>query len=223
MNRTCAKISKDKLKELVELELNEFASHESCDDPMADLIDHLWADMKKVEFCTENITYEEPWHHAEGHLVGYQEIGDVAFLGVLAGGDWEFPVFFIIYWDGKRLRAYVPSDGNRYNRKAKSAFGNHEESDEREIKELLAATGEKDLEDVTSDDVPEHDWALISKDIQKRFAIATVEQVGADYQKVLFLLREVWTASNGNWNKWIQQRGSDWNAEVAEILEESTT
>ena len=39
-------------------------------------------------------------------------------------------MFFIIYWDGKKLRAYVPTDGNPWNTDTKEAYGNDEEKDE---------------------------------------------------------------------------------------------
>ena len=53
----------------------------------------------------------------------------LSFLGIQAGGDWEIPVFFIIYWDGKRLRGYVPNNGNTFNEKTKAAYGNEQDYD----------------------------------------------------------------------------------------------
>ena len=47
-----------------------------------------------------------------------------------AGGDWEFPVCFVMYWDGKELRAYIPKDGNAWNKKQKTAYGSEEDMDE---------------------------------------------------------------------------------------------
>lgn len=47
-------------------------------------------------------------------------------LGVTAGGDWELPLFFCIYWDGKKFRLYVPRYGNTFNIVAKAAFGSDE-------------------------------------------------------------------------------------------------
>ena len=40
------------------------------------------------------------------------------------GGDWEIPVLFFIYWDGKKFRGYIPTKGNTFNRKEKRSLGN---------------------------------------------------------------------------------------------------
>ena len=47
----------------------------------------------------------------------------VPYLWVMAGGDSENPVSGMIYWDGKDIRAYIPTYGNPYNRKQKAAYG----------------------------------------------------------------------------------------------------
>lgn len=52
----------------------------------------------------------------------------LSFWGCFAGGDWESSVYFIIYFDGKDLRAYVPKDGNAWNTKTKKAYGNDDEN-----------------------------------------------------------------------------------------------
>jgi hypothetical protein len=39
-----------------------------------------------------------------------------------AGGDWECPVCFFVYFDGKHFRGYIPLKGNAINTKTKSAF-----------------------------------------------------------------------------------------------------
>ena len=54
-------------------------------------------------------------------------------LFVNAGGDWESPICFIIYWDGKSLRGYVPTKGNVFNKKTKAAYGNEYDFDQEEI------------------------------------------------------------------------------------------
>ena len=54
----------------------------------------------------------------------------VDFLAFEAGGDWEFPVLYIMYWDGKNIRGYVPMKGNCVNLVTKAAFGNYEDEDE---------------------------------------------------------------------------------------------
>ncbi|AEO93613.1 gp354 [Bacillus phage G] len=76
-------------------------------------------DLDKIEFDFENTDCLET-----------ENIGDFYYMPVVAGGDWEHPVFFIIYFDDEdTVRAYIPEDGNVYNIKMKSAFGNHEDEE----------------------------------------------------------------------------------------------
>lgn len=53
----------------------------------------------------------------------------IPFLYGEVGGEWEAPVLFIIYYDGKSFRGYFPTHGNCFNKKTKSAFGNDEDAD----------------------------------------------------------------------------------------------
>ena len=92
-------------------------------------------DLGKVDFGNENVTCEAHQYGRERDkaIMGFHKspkMGDFAFLGVKSGGDWEFPVFFIIYWDGSDLRGYIPTSGNPLNTYHKSAYGNHEDDDE---------------------------------------------------------------------------------------------
>ena len=90
--------------------------------------------MKKCEFDMENVT-TKGWGNDFKNIMGFQslKIGNFriyfTYLGVMAGGDWEEPVYFIIYWDGAKLRAYIPNDGNPWNEINKMPFGNDENSD----------------------------------------------------------------------------------------------
>lgn len=49
----------------------------------------------------------------------------VPYLLIRFGGDWEVPVFCMMYWDGKNIRGYLPTYGNCFNsdKKVRSAFG----------------------------------------------------------------------------------------------------
>lgn len=88
----------------------------------------LRKDISKVTFDFEN--YEMTQQSGYCDLCGYHTLDNgLTFLGVGAGGDWEFPVFFIIYYDGKNLRGYIPENGNVYNKITKTAFGSENESD----------------------------------------------------------------------------------------------
>ena len=79
-------------------------------------------DLGKVDVDWENIFLEEM-------VVGSN--GIPAIRGILFG-DWETPVVFFLYWDGKTFRAYIPTYGNSFNRYCKSAFGS-EDSDRGKI------------------------------------------------------------------------------------------
>jgi hypothetical protein len=85
----------------------------------------LEEDLKKVDFDFENTDTSDD----DG--VGFQSIDNFYYFGVTAGGDWEFPVYFILYFDENfDLRAYIPEKGNCYNIKLQSAFGNNVEREE---------------------------------------------------------------------------------------------
>ena len=76
-------------------------------DVVRALQDVLTKDLK-VHFDCEN-TYcgKAHWKGSE-KVLGYQTLkSGLTFLGCAGGGDWEFPVVFICYWDGKKLRGYI--------------------------------------------------------------------------------------------------------------------
>ncbi len=114
-------------------------------------------DLGKVVFDLENFD-------AVGELFGY-ELGiteldnGLVYLGCYGGGDWECPVFFIIYWDGSTFRGYIPSDGNAWNKKYKTAFGSESESDN------------YDDEDEDEETPSKGDMVLIINDIKNRITI----------------------------------------------------
>lgn len=82
-------------------------------------------DIAKVDFDLENIV-EQKLECRNGYN----------YLGIYAGGDWEYPVWFFIYHDGKSLRGYVPYRGNCVNRLNKSAIGNDEDKDKKFLKDF---------------------------------------------------------------------------------------
>jgi hypothetical protein len=76
-----------------------------------------------VDFSWENTTITK---EKGAPYCGYQSIGDFDFFGILAGGDWEMPIFFLLYLDRKkRIRAFVPDKGQEWNRKTRMVYGNH--------------------------------------------------------------------------------------------------
>lgn len=79
----------------------------------------LLNDITKYDYNTENL----------GAIGKVQSSNGLTYLKCYAGGDWECPVLFFIYWDGSKFRGYIPTYGNAINRKYKRAFGNGDEED----------------------------------------------------------------------------------------------
>lgn len=78
--------------------------------------DIVYKDLYKIQFDFENVIFD-------GDICGYKILSNnLPVMVGYAGGDWEFPVAFILYWDGKKLRAYIPENGNVYNKKEKKAW-----------------------------------------------------------------------------------------------------
>ncbi|HEY4514599.1 MAG TPA: hypothetical protein VJJ22_00345 [Candidatus Paceibacterota bacterium] len=96
-------------------------------------VDEIIEGTSAIEFTLENAGCDEnEWGGQNwGSLIGARMFGNIPGIGCYAHGDWEYPVFFIIYLDadGKTLRSYLPKKGNVFNPKKKSAFGNNEEDD----------------------------------------------------------------------------------------------
>lgn len=110
-----------------DIEAQNFSSY-----PLTSLTPAIEKDLSKVQFDTENMDIESGYGTQVGaSLVGFQTLENgLSFLGVTAGGDWELPLFFILYWDGKALRGYIPTEGNPWNTSQKAAYGNNEEGDD---------------------------------------------------------------------------------------------
>lgn len=132
-------------------------------------------DLKKVEFNFENWE-DSPYH--EFNLLGPQQIGDLSCFVMLAGGDWEYPVHFVLYMDKnkKTLRAYIPEAGNAYNKTTKKAFGNDEDNDPKDIRKQLKKyfpekQFEKDFVFEYDDCDLVHSNELMLKDIQQRIQV----------------------------------------------------
>ena len=93
-------------------------------------------DLEKVEFDAENVTTNADdswgiWKRKNEALLGYQTLDNgMTFFGIASGGDWETPIFYIIYFDGKKLRGYIPTEGNTWNTFNHKAFGNQERDED---------------------------------------------------------------------------------------------
>lgn len=127
--------------------------------PWRNLTPKIASDLKKCEFDMENVDCKSGYDGAD-KIAGFRTLPNgLTYLGVSAGGDWESPIFFIIYSDGKHLRAYMPKDGNPWNTDTKQAYGNDEESDNKNAKKRFG---------VNHYDEAHLDADLIIKDIESR-------------------------------------------------------
>jgi hypothetical protein len=120
--RYFAPISPEELEEKVKA-----AADDHGDFSLSALREALDKDLK-VEFDGENFTRRKA-DFGPKSLIGIKQLvypgGEkLTFWGMCAGGDWESPVFWICYWDGKKVRAYVPTEGNPWNTDTKQAYGN---------------------------------------------------------------------------------------------------
>lgn len=105
-------------------------------------VDKIREGLQRVSFDFEN--YECTPGSSMGrfeNLLGPRYFGKIPAVGCAAGGDWEYPVFFIIYvdQDGTTLRSYIPKDGNTWNYDLGLAFGNDEMADADFLKKLVTA------------------------------------------------------------------------------------
>lgn len=94
------------------------------------LTPEITKDLEVVNFCAENSEWEKDDAFSGcGSIVGVHTLPNgFTFFGFVAGGDWEIPLFYIIYWDGVRFRAYIPTDGNHFNTDTMTAYGSEGES-----------------------------------------------------------------------------------------------
>ena len=78
--------------------------------------------------CTPN---DEDDYLNAGELLGLRKSATgVSYIGINAGGDWEIPLYFIMYKEDGELKAYVPSNGNTYNKRFHTAYGSEMETEE---------------------------------------------------------------------------------------------
>lgn len=171
MARYFKKISQEQLKDKIDAakEKRNFCSQYDWKT----LTPQIEKDLDKCQFDCENVTEE-----------GYCTFDNgFTFFALTCGGDWEFPVFIILYYSGKELRAYIPDKGNPWNKTTKMAYGNSYDyacikgdiDDETPydgldlIKQYPELYVGKNPEDINSpDDPPDRDMLLIGDDIKSR-------------------------------------------------------
>lgn len=159
MTRTAARISLEEFRQKFEAKVKQSEEYEDYITGGDILLTiPAFADLdKEIEFDFENTYFdacEEEEFNVEG-VLGYQMVGDLATIGFIVGGDWEIPIYCILYLDadGETFRGYIPAEGNTYNKKTKKAIGNalNDEDDDYEdlgFSDLFNL--EKILADITS-------------------------------------------------------------------------
>lgn len=118
-----------------------------------ELVPDVIKDWEKIDFSTENLDVTAEKVTPEG----------IPYLQIRTGGDWETPLIAALYFDGKKLRGYIPKDGNTYNHRKKAAFGNNDDDN----KACIAQFGDKNGTDAQYKDI-EPDFALVDADIAGR-------------------------------------------------------
>ncbi len=181
MSRIFVKISKEDFREKL---IDAIKKHEDCDE---DILEELQdtkegiyygcsyilrtlnkkvdKDLGKVMFDLENFDCSQDNSGIDGYELGIRELDNgMVYLGCAAGGDWEYPVFFIIYWDGASFRGYIPSDGNQWNKKYKTAYGSEQESEKYDDED-------EDESNSNGEPTEKSDIKKIKEDIKKRIVI----------------------------------------------------
>ena len=124
MPRYFKSIGVDQLIEKVEKAVKAYGGNKYSRYCWKDLTPQIKKDLSKCNFDMENVA-EEQTDFGPKELIGYHTLNSgLTFRGLCAGGDWEFPVFFIIYWDGQKLRGYIPKRGNPWNTDSGYPYGN---------------------------------------------------------------------------------------------------
>lgn len=171
MARYFSKIGLKEFKDKVDLEIQKQIDLDDSPN-WARLTKTIIKDLSKVNFDTENISIEDDYGWKDdNNLLGYQKLDNgMVFMGCNCGGDWETALYFIIYFDGKKLRGYIPTKGNTWNINTKEAMGNDDREDE---KFLCKMVGEEyidggDSQDFMANNGLRFDCKLLIEDIKDR-------------------------------------------------------
>lgn len=162
MSRKAPIITLDELKEKLEPMFDEDKGFPY------DMPKKLDKDLGKVQHDWEN------WEKggSEWPELGYKLLKNkLPVLWMMAGGDWECPVYFIIYWDGKSIRGYIPEDGNTYDHEYKAAYGSQEDTDKYNDKYGHLPWGDPNIPELSNGEDEEPDFAAMEDDIINRITI----------------------------------------------------
>ena len=108
--------------------LNDLTEKADAEE-MSSIADALSEDLENsgIEFDTENCTGDpKESFDMPGFFVGIDAWpGGTPIMWFGAGGDWEQPIAFCIYLGvDDKIHAYVPREGNCFNKEKGAAFGN---------------------------------------------------------------------------------------------------
>ncbi len=81
-----------------------------------DIVDQIYVklDVDTLSFYINPGEYD---HDNGGSLLGFKRLNNMGFCGLLVGGDYEIPIFLILFFDEEgRLKVYIPEKGNLYNK-----------------------------------------------------------------------------------------------------------
>jgi hypothetical protein len=88
------------------------------------------------------------------------------------------PLLFIIYWAGKKLRVYIPENGNLWNTTTKEAYGNNNDADLRNARKRWP--DDDKLKNMDADDLDgyfdEYDDEAMKNEIMERIIVKSVSK-----------------------------------------------
>ena len=139
-------------------DLEDLILYEELDDQddWSDLIDKALSVLVntsdwKYGVHTENVYAGD---NSSGGLIGVQTFpSGFTFVGAMVGGDWEEPVFVMVYWDGKKVRCYIPTYGNAVDVDFGTAFGSQIDYCSKDPSAVLKKLSKKYLQLGLIDDV----------------------------------------------------------------------
>ena len=132
--------TKNKFAKITELEFRDIIDRECKANRYFELPQSVYNDINKVEFSMENSAFGLNEHDNAfmNYPCGIVTLSNgMVCLFCNAGGDWEIPICFVVYWDGFELRGYIPKMGNLWSKKYNSAYGSETEHDDYDEEDRL--------------------------------------------------------------------------------------
>lgn len=123
-------------------------------------MDKVYQDLSKIKYADENLGVDGKIKQTDG----------IAYLQCYAGGDWENPILFYLYFDGSSFRAYIPTYGNSFNRSTMTALGNNDEKDTEFLKTQHIDGNGEPLMDIARNQVA-YDADACLKDFKSRIKV----------------------------------------------------